>query len=101
MVEINDMRSTFKKITFSNFKKTEAKKECLKCLNGGEIESSCYWVAEFICAGHFLDAWEILIEFMSRYIYTANPKIPIYMNMRFDTFKNIKTVTKPQHKKYI
>ena len=63
MAEINDIRDVkeFNKITFSNYKKTEAKQELIKCLNKGEIEETNYWIAEFICAGHFIDLWEILI----------------------------------------
>lgn len=91
MNDINDKRkkSEFKGITFSKFKKSEAKKELLKCLLSGNIEQSCYWSAEFICSGDFLYLWDILFVFISKFIHIGNPKLPIYIKSRLDIFKNI------------
>ena len=89
--QINDKRSIkdFKNITFSKFKKSEVKKELLKCLSAGNIEQSCYWSAEFICSGDLLYLWDTIFHFISKNIHVGNPKLPIYIESRLDMFKNI------------
>ena len=89
--DINDKRAQneFKGITFSKFQKTKVKKELITCLLSSKVESACYWGGELICAGHFFDLWETIILYVSRYIHLGNPRLPIYIAMRFDNFKTI------------
>ena len=91
MILIDDVREIkdFKKITFSNYKKTQVNKEFIKSLIDGKSEKVFYWCTELICSGHFLDLWENIINYMCKYIHVGNPKIPIYINNRMNTFKNI------------
>jgi len=90
-VEINDIRepSEFKGITFSNFKKTEVKNQLKENMMKGKIEQACYWCAELICSGHYVDIWESILHYAGKHIHLGNPKIVLYLQLRYESFKHI------------
>jgi len=89
--EINDVRepSEFKGFSFSKFKKTEVKKQLIENMLKGKVEPACYWCAELVCSGHYADIWESILYYTGKHIHLGNPKIAIYLQMRFEMFKNI------------
>lgn len=89
--EINDKRiqKDFTGISFSGYKKSDVKKQMIQSILNTRVEQSNYWCCELICAGHFLDVWEIILLVANKHIHYGNPKLPIYLKIRFDNFKEI------------
>ena len=89
--EINDLRqqAMFKGTTFSKYKKTDVKTQLEQSLMKGKIEPACYWCAELICSAHYGDIWEILVHYVGKHIHLGNPKLVIYLEMRYEMFRNI------------
>lgn len=89
--EINDIRSEteFRGVTFSKYKLSDVTKALLKAMANSRIEPACNWSAELVCAGKFIELWETLLVFMGKYIHLANPRLPTYVHLRYETFKNI------------
>jgi hypothetical protein len=89
--DINDKRTQkeFSGITFSQFKKSDVKRQLINSILYNKIEEACYWSAEFICSGHFIDLWEIIILLIGKHIHIGNPKISIYLELRLNFFRDM------------
>jgi hypothetical protein len=90
-VEIDDIREEreFRGTTFSKYKLTDVTKALLKSLANSRIEPACNWSAELICAGKFMELWETIFTFVGKYVHLANPKLPTYIDLRYEAFKTI------------
>ena len=89
--KIDDKRTQkdFKNITFSKFKKSDVKKQLIDTVKNNKIEEACYWCAELICSGHFVDLWETIFLLLGKHIHLGNPKLPIYVDLRYTKFKEL------------
>ena len=76
---INDSRlpTEFNGITFSKYKKLKVRNNLIENMINNKIEPACYWCCELICAGHFMDVWEIILHYVGKHIHIGNPKIII------------------------
>tara|TARA_Y100000816_G_C26103744_1_gene585758 strand:- start:1612 stop:2718 length:1107 start_codon:yes stop_codon:yes gene_type:complete len=79
--------SDFKGKTFSGFKTLDVIKSLMKNIQKEEIEGSCYWCAELICSGHYLELWECINLYYSKCIHIANPKLSIYLWQKMSNFR--------------
>jgi len=91
MIEITDKRdpNTFRTVTFSGYKKTEVKKQLHTNIMHGKVEQSLYWCAELICGGQYIEIWDTILTLAGKHIHYGNPKLPIYLEKRFEDFKSI------------
>jgi hypothetical protein len=88
---IEDARdaSFFKITTFSKYKLVDVKRELLSSLVESQLEACCYWTTELVCSGRYTDLWEIILLYFGKYVHAANPKLAVYLDLRFATFKDV------------
>jgi hypothetical protein len=79
----------FTGLTFSKFQKSRVKAELVKCVLNANLEAACNWSAELVCAGHYGDLWDTILLLLGKYIHLGNPKLPLYLALRFKAFKEL------------
>lgn len=88
---IEDARdaSFFKLTTFSKYKRVDVKRALLNSLVDSQLEPCCYWTTELVCSGNFADLWETILFYFGKYVHAANPKLAVYLEIRFNTFRDL------------
>lgn len=78
---IKDVRTfeSFKKKTFSGFKKNDIINAVFKSIENKKIENACHWTCECIVSGYALCLWEKLINFACKIVHINNPKLPYFI----------------------
>lgn len=87
--EIYDIRGpeAFRTETFSGFKRTEVRSELIQSMLQGRVENACHWIAELVCAGSYVEIWDLLFGFVGKYVSVHRPLILPYLERRLNGFK--------------
>lgn len=91
MHQIKDKRDKklLSKVTFSNFNKREVVKQLNSSIINNKLEEAINWSIELICASHFIDLWDNILLITCKHIHIGNPKLPIFIDIKFQQFKQI------------
>lgn len=84
-----DTEADFRTKSYSGYKKADIRKQWIEAILTNNLESTTYWCSDMICSGYFLEIWDTLFFIASKYIYTANPKLPYLLLNRYQQFKTI------------
>lgn len=89
--DIYDIRELehFKTSSFSGYKKTAVKQQLVECLKHAKVEEACYWSAELVASGHFIDLWEVAFLFLGKYIHLGNPVVSVYIKKKYALFRSV------------
>jgi len=79
----------FKTSTFSGYKRTEVRQKLILAMLESRLEEACFWTAELVCSGHFLDLWDLFLFFLGKHIHLGNPLVAIYLKNKYAVFRSI------------
>ena len=88
--KINDNRdiSSFKKETFSGFKKCDIINAVIKSIEAKKIEQACFWTSESIISGYSVILWDKLVNYTFKIININNPRLPYFFMKKNRVFNN-------------
>lgn len=88
MNKIHDNRKKFTKDSFSNIKKNKLLNDYTLSMYYNNINDALKYTGEMLCSIYIYDLWKIYIQFYCNYIHINNIRLGIYLNQKFDEFKN-------------
>ena len=83
------LMESFKKSTFSGYKKTDVISTLFKSIDNGKIENACNWLAECLCSGYTFDIWQRLLIYSTISISINNPNLTLYLYKKNIVINNI------------
>jgi len=87
LIDDDRTMSAFKGVTFSGFKSNTVMQRLVDDMIHERIESACYWCAELVCSGHYMELWETILHFYCKYVHISNPKLSIYLASKLKRFR--------------
>lgn len=86
---IKDNRPNFNKHSFSKLNKRYVFDELNNALYYNNLEVALKLTAELLVSSYIKELWFIYINYYSKYIHVSNVKFPIYLNNKYNGFKEI------------
>ena len=90
-MQISDVRiqKDFTKTTFSGYKKSDVVKAFDRSLVSGSLERACFWAAELVCSGRFLDVWETIMVTYCQNCFSSAPKVVMILSELLNSFGSL------------
>ena len=90
-MHINDTRlqKEFMKYTFSGYKRSEVCKALERSMISSSVEKAGFWVAELVCSGRFIDAWDTIINTYAQCVFRLSPKIGVLLACLLKDFRTV------------
>jgi hypothetical protein len=86
---LKDNRTNFNKLTFSQHNKRFVCDELTTAIYYNKTEESLKLTAEMLASSYIKELWFTYINYYSKYIHASNIKFPIYLNNKYNDFKEI------------
>lgn len=72
-------------VSFGGHRIADVKRALLEGLLQRQTEAACYWAAELVCGGNYVELWDLLLTFYGQHL--ASPLLAPYIELRAIQFK--------------